>query len=200
VLITFEGIDGSGKSTQIKHLKSHLEEENIAVQTFREPGGTKISEKIRDLLLESTHDLDSITELFLFSAARSQLMKEQVIPLLEDDIVVLLDRFFDSTTAYQGYGREELQLEDIKRINQLASHRIDPDLTFYLKLGLQEARQRSDRMNPDRMEQSDDIFYRRVIDGFNQLARQNERFITLDATLPEDEVARQVKEKVKERL
>lgn len=100
MLISFEGIDGCGKSTQINLLKNYLKEKGVKFSVFREPGGTEISEKIRSLLLHETDDMDSVTELLLFSAARSQLVTEEILPRIERGEIVILDRFFDSTTAY----------------------------------------------------------------------------------------------------
>ncbi|MBN2732111.1 MAG: dTMP kinase, partial [Balneolaceae bacterium] len=138
MFITFEGIDGSGKSTQIALLRNKLLEEGHKVTVFREPGGTEVSEKIRALLLNPDFDIHPVTELLLFSSARAQLISEKVRPLLNKNEVVILDRFYDSTTAYQGYGRSSLPLQDIHRLNKIASHNIVPDITFYLKISLEE--------------------------------------------------------------
>lgn len=191
MLITFEGIDGSGKSTQIEKLKSFLHEEGYKTATFREPGGTKASEKIRRFLLDSSLELDSVTELFLFSAARSQLIRQKILPLINDNYIVILDRFYDSTTAYQGYGRGDLSIKDIRQINQIASNYVAPDITFYLKISLQQSRKRTGESR-DRIEKSDDEFYRRVIQGFDQLAQDNDRIITVDALRKKETVARQI--------
>jgi dTMP kinase len=200
LLITFEGIDGSGKSTQIEQLRNFLQKQDRKTVTFREPGGTAVSEKIRSILLDSSLEPDSITELFLFSAARSQLMSEKVLPLLEKGHIVILDRFYDSTTAYQGYGREDLDLADIHHINKIASHHTSPDLTFYLKISLHEGRKRSTGNVPDRMEQSDDDFYKRVIEGFEELADRHSRIITLDAEKEQQKVTERMIREVKKHL
>ncbi|HLR31663.1 MAG TPA: dTMP kinase, partial [Fodinibius sp.] len=100
MFITFEGIDGSGKSTQIIRLREHLESKGTRVEVFRDPGGTAVSEEVRKLLLSPDYTVDTVTELLLFSSARSQLVAEKVLPTLEDGSVVMLDRFYDSTTAY----------------------------------------------------------------------------------------------------
>lgn len=188
MFITFEGIDGSGKSTQIELLKSRLIETNQAVEVFREPGGTAVSEKIRELLLEPDFSIHPVTELLLFSAARSQLVAEEVLPLLKSGTVVILDRFYDSTIAYQGYGRASVSLEQIAELNDIASHQTEPHLTFYLKISLKEAQKRTATMEKDRMEQSGNFFYKKVIEGFDALARQEERIVTLDATLSPEEL------------
>lgn len=181
MLISFEGIDGCGKSTQINLLKLHFNEKGIVFSVFREPGGTAISEKIRSLLLHETHDMDPVTELLLFSAARSQLISEKVIPLLKKNHIVILDRFFDSTTAYQGFGRGSADLKSIHTLNRLAAHAIKPDLTFYLKIDPAAAANRISSGSKDRMENAGSNFFKSVSDGYDQLAKGESRFHVLDA-------------------
>jgi len=188
MLITFEGIDGSGKSTQISLLKEKIKESGKEVVVLREPGGTDISELIRGMLLNPEIEIDPVTELLLFSSARSQLIAEKVKPLLSEDVVVILDRFYDSTTAYQGYGRKSLPIDQVHQINRVASHGIAPDLTFYLRLSLEESSKRTAHMQKDRMEQSGVEFYENVIKGFDELAKSEERFVTIDASQTADEV------------
>ncbi|MDR8392352.1 dTMP kinase [Aliifodinibius sp. S!AR15-10] len=188
MFITFEGIDGSGKSTHIDLLREKLEEEGYHVEVFREPGGTELSEKIRSLLLDSQLDIDPVSELLLFSAARAQLISERVIPLLEEGAVVILDRFYDSTTAYQGYGRSSASLDAIAELNELASHHREPDLTFYLQISLEESKNRTAKLPKDRMEQSGDKFFRKVIEGFEKLASSENRIIAIDASLSLEQV------------
>lgn len=200
MFITFEGIDGSGKSTQIDRLESALEEEGLTVAVFREPGGTGLSEKIRSILLDPAMEIDPVTELLLFSAARSQLVSERVMPLLENNEVVILDRFYDSTTAYQGFGRQALPLEEIAHINRAAAHHLVPDLTFYMDLPLEDAERRTRGQRKDRMEQAGEGFYRKVVRGFETLARSEERFVRIDARQPADEIHRQVRSHVLLRL
>lgn len=182
MLITFEGIDGSGKSTQISLLKENIIESGKRVEVLREPGGTDISELIRGMLLNPEIEIDPVTELLLFSSARSQLIAEKVKPLLQEGIVVILDRFYDSTTAYQGYGRKSLPLDQVHQINRVASHGIAPDITFYLRLSLEESFKRTAHMQKDRMEQSGIEFYENVIKGFDELAEQENRFVSIDAS------------------
>ncbi|MEQ9280702.1 MAG: dTMP kinase [Balneola sp.] len=188
MLITFEGIDGSGKSTQISLLKDHLSESGKEVKVLREPGGTDISELIRGMLLNPEIDIDPVTELLLFSSARSQLIAEKVKPLLADGVVVILDRFYDSTTAYQGYGRKSIPIDQVHQINKIASHEIAPDVTFYLRLSLEESAKRTAHMQKDRMEQSGIEFFENVIKGFDELSKSEERFVTIDASKNVDEV------------
>ena len=200
MFITFEGIDGSGKTTQIELLQEKLIQKGHEVAVFREPGGTRISEEIRSILLDANSKIDPITELLLFSAARSQLVAEKVIPLQQSGSIVILDRFYDSTTAYQGYGRSSISLRDIQELNEVASHRIKPDLTFYLKISLEAARKRTEKLEKDRMELAGDDFYRKVIKGFDALSVSEERFITLDATAPPQEIHDQIWDQVLNRL
>jgi len=180
MLITFEGIDGSGKSTQITLLKEKLIKAGKQVEVLREPGGTDISELIRGMLLNPEIEIDPVTELLLFSSARSQLIVEKVKPFLAKDKVVILDRFYDSTTAYQGYGRRSLPIDQVHQINRVASHGITPDITFYLRLSLDESAKRTSHMQKDRMEQAGVEFYENVIKGFDELSKSENRFITID--------------------
>ncbi len=195
MFITFEGIDGSGKSTQIEKLSKRFEKNGVQVHTFRDPGGPTVSEQIRDILLNSDADIDPVTELLLFSASRSQLMAKSVLPILKTGGVVILDRFFDSTTAYQGYGRKSVPLTEIDKMNTIASHKRSPDLTIYMKLSLAEAK---DRMasQKDRMEQANDNFFNDVIKGYDELAKTEDRFFTVDASRPADWVHNQIWEVV----
>lgn len=182
MLITFEGIDGCGKSTQIDLLKKFLTGKNISHHVFREPGGTGLSEKIRDLLLHENLEMDPVTELLLFSSARSQLIAEKVIPLLKNNDIVILDRFYDSTTAYQGYGRESIEIEQILALNRIASHEIVPDLTFYLRISPEAAAKRTRNAEKDRMENAGTDFFAKVCAGYDAIAEKEKRFIKIDAT------------------
>lgn len=200
MLISFEGIDGCGKSTQIQLLKQKLEDSGHSVKVFREPGGTPVSEQIRELLLNPDSEINPVAEMLLFSAARSQLISEQVIPALEEGTVVILDRFYDSTTAYQGYGRQTIPLEYIREINNIASHQKEPDLTFYLKLTLEESLARTSHQQKDRMEQAGEIFFQKVIEGFDELAKTESRFVTIDASEGVEQVHTTILHRLKERL
>lgn len=181
MLISFEGIDGSGKSTQIKLLREYLEKQKRQVSVYREPGGVSLSEQIRELLLNQHMEIYPTTELLLFSAARAQLVAEKVIPDLEEGKMVILDRFYDSTTAYQGYGRENVDLEKIHQINSIASLGKEPDVTFYMRLSWEESKERTRHLEEDRMEKAGEEFFKRVILGFDYLAQNLPRFIKIDA-------------------
>lgn len=188
MLITFEGIDGSGKSTQINLLEKYFSSKGKKVQVFREPGGTEVSEEIRSILLNPEIEIDPITELLLFSSARSRLISEKVLPALERAEIVILDRFYDSTTAYQGYGRECLPLDQIQHINKVASHNKAPDFTFYLRLSLEESLNRRANMSKDRMEQAGKEFFTKVIKGFDELSKTESRFIIIEASKSVEEI------------
>ena len=192
MLLSFEGIDGCGKSTQIRLLREYLTERGMDSYVFREPGGTEISEKIRSLLLHETDDMHPVTELLLFSAARSQLIDEKVTPLLESGKIVILDRFFDSTTAYQGYGRGSAGIREIEMLNMLATHGVKPDITFYLKIEPEKAQERTTENHKDRMERSGLEFFRKVSEGYDKLALREERIHTLDSTLPKSDVHQKI--------
>ncbi|MCC5941657.1 MAG: dTMP kinase [Balneolaceae bacterium] len=192
MLITFEGIDGCGKSTQIEMLNDYLNQKGVRFSVFREPGGTDISEKVRSLLLHETDEMDPVTELLLFSAARSQLIREKVIPLLEHNEIVILDRFYDSTTAYQGFGRNSSSLAEIQTLNKLASHNTVPDITFYLRIDPEVAKKRTEGTGKDRLESAGDEFFKKVATGYDMLASSDSRFRILDATQSPEEIHKQV--------
>ncbi len=200
MLITFEGIDGSGKSTQIDLLRQYLKEKGLQVEVFREPGGTDVSEMIRGMLLNPEIDIDPVTELLLFSSARSQLVSEKVLPLLKEEVIVILDRFFDSTTAYQGFGRQSLPIKQIQQINSIATHDLTPDITFYLRLSLDEAAERTKQFEKDRMELSGDTFFKRVFNGFEELAKSEDRFQVINAGMDKQAIHKEIIKRVEERL
>ena len=131
MFITFEGIDCCGKSTQARQLATRLEESGREVLMLREPGNTRLSEHVREILLNKQYtEMNERTELLLFAASRAQLVAEVILPALADDKIVICDRFYDSTVAYQGYGRQ-LPLEDIIHINRIATQELVPDMTFF---------------------------------------------------------------------
>ena len=195
MLITFEGIDGAGKSTQIKKLVSYLSSQKREVVTLREPGGTEVAEKIRAILLESKGEISPIGELLLFSASRAELVQEVIMPAIAAGKIVILDRFFDSTTAYQGYGRG-LDFTLLQSIISISTCGIVPDITFYLDIEPEEAMRRKfsktsiplsfEHDELDRMERSGAKFYRNVREGYLKMILSNkERFVSINALLPE---------------
>jgi dTMP kinase len=174
MLITFEGIDGCGKSTQARLLADTLREQDIETILLREPGGTELSEHIRTILLDQKHKepLSHSAELLLFSASRAQLVKEVITPALARGAVVICDRFTDSTIAYQGYGRG-LPLARIEQVNTLATDSLEPDLTFLIDVPIDTAINRRKGMGDDRMESESRSFFKRVMNGYMRLAEQH---------------------------
>lgn len=195
MFITFEGIDGSGKSTQILLLREYLVKNGHKVVTLREPGGTELSEYIRAVLLNKKLEVSEISELLLFQAARADLVKTIVKPSLDQGRIVLSDRYFDSTTAYQGYGRG-IDMEIIKKSNQIGSLGVLPDMTFYLKIERNVGIERDKDKDRDRMELSGDDFYDKVIHGYDQLAKNESRFITIDGNKSVKEIHSKVVDEV----
>lgn len=182
LFVTFEGIDGSGKSTQANTLLRKVQEEGFNAVLFREPGGTRISEQIRQILLSTKHsEMDPLTEVMLYSAARAQLTVEMIVPGLMENDIVICDRYFDSTTAYQGYGRG-IDLEFVNALIKEAAKKLWPDLTFLVDVDADLAEKRSGTIgHPDRLEMEAKEFKIRVIEGFKKIAkREPERFIILD--------------------
>lgn len=179
MFITFEGIDFCGKSTQVELLKDYLIKLNKKVEIIREPGGTEISEKVRNLLLDRKHNnMFMETEIFLFSASRAQLVREKIQHYLEQKIYVISDRFHDSTTAYQGFGRG-VNLESVLHINKLAIGNTVPDITFFIDIPVEEAEKRKKikgNSKLDRIEISNLDFFERVRNGYLYLAKNEKRF------------------------
>jgi dTMP kinase len=180
LFITFEGVEGSGKTTQIQRLKRYLTRKGILCKVTREPGGPPISEKVRKILLNPDHrEMAPLTELLLYEAARAQHVKEVIEPILRKGGVVLCDRFSDATIAYQGFGRK-LDLELIKRLNQLTTQGRKPDVMFLLDcpsdLGLKRAVQRNQkqrRTKEERFEREKIQFHYRVRKGYHWIAKKD---------------------------
>lgn len=196
LLITFEGVEGSGKTTQIRRLRRYLARKGIPCVVTREPGGSPIGEKIRRILLHPENDsMSPLTELLLYEAARSQHVEEVIKPLLKKGMVILCDRFSDASLAYQGYGRG-IALGLIRRLNRLATDGIEPDVTFLLdcpsKVGLKRAierNQRGEMVKEDRFERESMLFHRRVRKGYLALAKGNaKRVKRIDARQAEAKV------------
>jgi dTMP kinase len=190
MLITFEGIDGGGKSTHLRAVKAHLQAQGINVLATREPGGTAIGEQIRETLLShKNRAIVPTTELLLFSASRAQLVMETLRPHLAAGGVVLLDRFYDSTLAYQGYGHG-LDLAMLRTITQFATGGLTPDLTLYLDLSPQVALDRRYKASLfgevfDRLDGVEAAFRERVVAGYKELiAAEPGRFHVINAEGP----------------
>lgn len=179
--ITFEGSEGSGKSTQVQRLALRLERSGVPHLVTREPGGTPIGETIRELLQFASHNSDMTpeTELLLFEASRSQLVREVIKPALERGLCVIADRFFDSTTAYQGAARK-LDHEMVERLNAFAVGDCIPEITFVLDVDAATAKSRMQKpRRPDRMEEEPEEFYERVRQAYRDLAASEPNRVVL---------------------
>ncbi|MDH7514926.1 MAG: dTMP kinase [Bacteroidota bacterium] len=203
LFLSFEGIDFSGKSTQARLVYEWFRQRDIPAMFVREPGGTALSEEIRRILLDRTYGtMCAEAELFLFSAARAQLVRETILPALSSGIHVIADRFHDSTTAYQGYGRG-IDLDAVRAIHRLALNGVYPHITFFFDIPYEESRRRRALLNrpDDRMEAQDETFYLRVRSGYAALAKHEpDRFIVLDGCRPVEEITRTILQSIQERL
>jgi dTMP kinase len=181
LLITFEGIDGSGKTTQISMLRDRLEASGVRSIVVREPGGTALSERVRSILLDTSLEMTPMAELLLFSAARTQLVTDKIVPALEAGDVVLCDRFFDSTIAYQGGGRLLGRYEWIREFSRTVTLGIVPDRTYLLRLPDEAAVSRRASRDSDRMESGSDGYFRRIAETYDRIAvEEPERILVLD--------------------
>ena len=195
MFIVFEGGDGSGKSTHSRALFRRLRQEGCPALLTREPGGTSLGEALRRLLKRGP-GLDPFSELFLFAAARAQLVAEVIRPALQDGITVVCDRFTASTVAYQGYGRG-LDRTLVHRLNQAASDGLAPDLTVLLDLLAEAALARKGSTTADAFDTAPLEFHRRVRHGYlAQAAQHPDRWLVLDATQPQRVVTREIWAKI----
>ena len=184
-IISFEGIEGVGKSTQINLLKDYLESKNYLIEIYREPGSTPVGEKIRDILLDSNNDLSNETELLLMFAARSELIDKKINTSQCD--YLLLDRFYDASMAYQGYGRK-LSKDFITSLTSFINCPI-PDLSFLLDISVKEGFQRKNSDIKDRIESSSNDFFNKVRNGYKTIAKANKnRFEIINAANDIDKI------------
>ena len=195
MFITFEGTEGSGKTTQINHLANKLSEAGCSFQNTREPGGSNVGNQIREILLDPVNErLSATSELLLYAASRAQHVREVIVPALKNGKIVISDRFSDATVAYQGYGRN-LDLVLINHLNQIATDGLAPDLTFLLNLpveiGLQRASTSRDEL--DRIERENLEFHERVQNGYLAIAKEGtNRIKIIDATQPIDVIFNEI--------
>lgn len=173
LFITFEGIDGCGKSTQAAKLYRQMSDQGYRVKLLREPGSTKTAERIRKILLDKRLSVSDRAELLLYEAARAELTATEIRPLLDDGWIVLCDRFYDSTTAYQGYGRK-LDIRMVRSLHKVAVGNLVPDLTLVFDIDLKTAKDRR-QQTADRLESEGDAFFTRVRKGFLEIARKERR-------------------------
>ena len=206
LFITFEGVEGSGKTTQIQRLKKYLDRKGIPCKVTREPGGCPIGEKVRKILLNPDHrEMVPLSELLLYEAARAQHVKEVIEPFLKKRGVVLCDRFSDATIAYQGYGRK-IDLRWIERLNHFSSRGIKPDVTFLLDcpsdVGLKRALQRNRALKQEReerFEREEIQFHQLVRKGYLAIAKKEPRRMkVIDTREGEDKVFETIRQIVDE--
>jgi dTMP kinase len=201
--ITFEGSEGCGKSTQVQLLAARLEILGVPFVITREPGGTAIGESIRELLqfAPQSAGMTPETELLLFEASRSQLVREVIKPALESGQCVIADRFFDSTTVYQGVARK-LDRKIVRQLNAFAVGDCIPDITFFLDIDLETARARMQQpRRPDRMEQQSTEFYEQVRDGYQELAKwQRDRVVVIRGWQSPHEIEKEIWETLVKRF
>ena len=204
-LISFEGSEGSGKTTQIARLAAHFQRAGREVLTTREPGGTEIGEQIRNIIVHNSKgdEMCAETELLLFTAARAQLVRQVIAPALLRGVIVLSDRFLDSSTVYQGIGRN-LAADPVAQINRFAVGNVMPQLTIVIdvpeEVSLARLKQRASDL-PDRMERENIDFYRKVREGYLVLAKgMPERFILIDGTKSADAIEKRIWTEVQARL
>ena len=202
-LITFEGIDGSGKTTQAQRTVKHLKRKGFDVIWLREPGGEKASESIRKILLNKDHaSMDPLTELLLYEASRAQLTQKVIFPALKKGKIVICDRYSDSSLAYQGYGRG-LNKKWVEFLNKISTSGLTPHLTILVDVPVELALKRKARMrkhlkkDKDRIEKEKKSFYQKVRKGYLELAKQNKkRYVVINGKEGIDQTWQKVKEKI----
>jgi dTMP kinase len=205
ILNSFEGSEGSGKSTQIAHLAEQLQAAGRKVLSTREPGGTEIGEQVRNIIVHNSKgdEMCAETELLLFAASRAQLVREIIAPNLIKGVIVVCDRYIDSSTVYQGVARS-LSLDPVQQINQFAVGTVLPDLTIVLdvptRVSLARIQQRASDL-PNRMERENIDFYKKVREGYLVLARSMpRRFFVVNGTLSEEKVSKLIWDEVRKRI
>jgi len=193
LLVTFEGPDGSGKTTQIELLKKYLNDIGIEVIKTREPGGTEISEKIREIILDNKNSsMCDMCEALLYAASRAQLVNEVIKPALKEGKIVICDRFVESSIIYQGIGRN-LGIERIKGINEAALNGLKADLTIMLTIPYEEGLKRKENQRAlDRLENSGDEFHKKVFYGYMEIANKYDNIKVVDANRSIEEIHKDI--------
>lgn len=189
IFITLEGGDGAGKTTQINNIERFFEKKGLVVVRTREPGGTGISEKLRDILLDRDNgSMEAVTEMLIYAAARAQIVRELIIPALNEGKVVICDRFVDSSIAYQEYGRGLGSI--VTEVNAIATGGLRPDITFWMDIDPETGRNRaSGAREPDRLELEAMDFHYRVYEGYKKISENDAgRVKRIDASLSVDEI------------
>jgi len=194
MIISFEGIDGSGKSTQAQILADRLEHEGRTVHLVREPGGTAVSEHIRSILLDVKSEIDPFAEMLLYSAARAQLVRTMLRPYQDAGDVIICDRFYDSTVAYQGGGRQIADLAWLDQFQLDVTGGLVPDRTYLIRVSIEIGIRRQEGRTADRMERLGSAFFDRVIKAYDDLAeKHSDRILLIDGDQPVDLIAEVVK-------
>ncbi len=200
ILIVLEGLDGSGTTTQSGLLARYLREEGYSVVELEEPGGTELGRQVREILLEDRGvEIEPLSELFLYEVSRAQMVREKVIPGLKKGKVIISDRFAVSSIAYQGYGRG-IPIDRVKSLNEIALGGLEPDITFYLDIDLDERKKRSAGKRPDRIEKEQGDFYRRVREGYLEEIDLLSNSVFIDGSSPKKEISRKIIERVEEEM
>lgn len=196
MFIVFEGLDGCGKTTQIELLENKLKENGYKnIKLIREPGSTKVSEEIRNILLYNK--LTDIQRLFLFLASRNIVTNEQIIPSIKNGDIVICDRYAPSTLAYQGYGKRVADIELVHKMNNLACEQVHPDLVIFIDVPVEECMKRMDI--EDEMEKSAIPVYEKIYNGYKQLSK-NLNWITIDGTQDIEEISNKIFNIIKTKL
>ena len=199
LFITLEGGDGAGKSTQIRNIKSFFEKKGLVVVHTREPGGTQISEKLREILLDSHNlEMEDVTEMMIYAAARAQHVRELVKPALDEGSIVICDRFVDSSIAYQTYGRNLGEM--VRVVNAYATDGLKPDITFWMDIDPDTGKERVSKMGDlDRLEMEERDFHYRVYEGYRAIAESEpDRVKRIDASGSVDEISEEIKRYLEE--
>ena len=202
LFVSFEGIEGSGKTTQVRLLHDYLAQTAIPFIFTREPGGTPLGERLRELLIDPLGQMSREAEMLLLSASRAELVDKVIEPALEEGRLVVADRFWDASLAYQGYGRK-LPVETLMQITMFAARNLAPDVTFLLDIPVSVSRERlrGRKKTTDRMEREKRDFHERVAEGYRKLAAADpNRVMVLDGTRDSDELATEIREVVLSRL
>ncbi len=200
--VVFEGIEGAGKSTLMQRLSRELEKRGIPFKTTREPGGPHTAEVIREVILKKDFPIEPMTELFLLMASRYENTVKTIIPALQEGLIVISDRYRDSSVAYQGYGRG-IPIEFVEELNEKATLGLKPDIVFIIDISVDEMLSRIDSRGGEknRMDSQEIDFYRRARMGYLLMARQNpDRYVVLDGTMSEDELLAKIMDIMRQKM
>ena len=197
LFITFEGIDGAGKSTQAALLKTYLDEKGVESILIREPGGTEVGEKLRAIIKDKANKIDHITEVYLFATARAQLVREVIKPALKENKIVICDRFVQSSLVYQGVARG-LSQEVVAKINEVAIDGLAPDVTFFVEVPPSTTQERKEIGELDRIEQEGNDFIKKVHAGYKKMIEDDDKktIVIINGKLPKEQVHEQIKKQI----